>query len=149
MAKKFKFSTQDSDLAPFVGIATKFKTLLKGRMKIIWDIFSYPSDVMGKVSTSSTNSSQKFENTTIFQFTCRVIILNTNISGAFYGGDIINFRGKTVALACGPNGADITFDAGQTWQSISTNNLWVSDFTESGKAWLAGTQGKILKLELQ
>jgi len=69
--------------------------------------------------------------------------------GAFYGGDIINFGGQTVALACGPNGADVTFDAGQTWQSISTNNLWVSDFTESGKAWLAGTQGKILKLELQ
>ena len=70
------------------------------------------------------------------------------ILGAFYGGDIINFRGKTVALACGPNGADVTFDAGQTWQSISTNNLWVSDFTESGKAWLAGTQGKIFKLVL-
>jgi hypothetical protein len=51
-------------------------------------------------------------------------------------------------LACGPNGADVTFDAGQTWQSISTNNLWVSDFTESGKAWLAGTQGKIFKLVL-
>ena len=77
-----------------------------------------------------------------------LILINTTILGAFYGGDIINFRGKTVALACGPNGADVTFDAGQTWQSISTNNLWVSDFTESGKAWLAGTQGKIFKLVL-
>ena len=103
---------------------------------------------MGKVSTSSTNSSQKFENSTIFQFTCRVIIINTNISGAFYGGDIINFRGKNVALACGPNGADITFDAGQTWESISTANLWVADFSDNGIAWLAGTDGKILKLEL-
>ena len=71
------------------------------------------------------------------------------ISGAFYGGDLLNFKGQTVALVCGPKGADITFDAGQTWKSISTANLWVADFTNSGIAWLAGTGGKSLKVGLQ
>ena len=64
------------------------------------------------------------------------------------GGDLLNFKGQTVAIVCGPNGADITFDAGQTWDTISTENLWVVDFHESGIAWLAGTDGKVLKLEL-
>ena len=76
---------------------------------------------------------------------CRTLLM---ISGAFYGGDLLNYKEQTVALVCGPKGADITFDAGNTWESISTSNLWVADFSDNGIAWLAGTNGKILKLEL-
>ena len=53
-----------------------------------------------------------------------------------------------MALVCGPNGVDIYFDFSGEWKSISNENIWVADFTKSGKAWLAGTNGKILKLEL-
>ncbi len=70
-------------------------------------------------------------------------------TGAFYGSDLISMKGKTIVMACGPNGADITFDAGQTWNNISTENLWVADLHEDGFGWLAGRDGKILKLVLQ
>ena len=72
----------------------------------------------------------------------------SHFSGAFYGGDFLNFGEESVALVCGPNGSDITFDGGQSWKTISTENLWVAEFTESGIAWLAGKKGRILKLEL-
>ncbi len=68
--------------------------------------------------------------------------------GAFYGSDLISIKGKTVVVACGPNGADITFDAGQTWNTISAENLWVADLDEDGFGWLAGRDGKIFKLVL-
>lgn len=68
--------------------------------------------------------------------------------GAFYGSDLISIKGKTVVVACGPQGADITFDAGLTWNTIATDNLWVADLHVDGYGWLAGRDGKILKLEL-
>ncbi|MDW3196580.1 MAG: hypothetical protein R8G66_29660 [Cytophagales bacterium] len=69
-------------------------------------------------------------------------------TGAFYGSDLISMKGKTVVVACGPKGADITFDAGLTWNTIATDNLWVADLHADGYGWLAGRAGKILKLEL-
>ena len=80
-------------------------------------------------------------------FTIWYVFIST-FSGAFYGGDIIEYKGHLVALVCGPNGVDIYFDFSGEWKSISNENIWVADFTKSGKAWLAGTNGKILKLEL-
>lgn len=70
-------------------------------------------------------------------------------TGAFYGSDLISMKGKTVVVASGPNGADITFDAGQTWNTISQENLWVTDLHQDGYGWLAGREGRIVKLELQ
>lgn len=69
--------------------------------------------------------------------------------GAFYGSDLISLKGKTIVVVCGPNGADITFDAGLSWNTISTEDLWVADLTKSGIGWLAGREGGILKLELR
>ena len=69
-------------------------------------------------------------------------------TGAFYGSDLIGMKGKTIVVACGPNGADMTFDAGQTWNTISTEDLWVADLHEDGYGWLAGREGKIFKLVL-
>lgn len=68
--------------------------------------------------------------------------------GAFYGSDLISLKGKTIVVACGPNGADITFDAGQSWNTISTENLWVADLHKDGFGWLAGREGRVLKLQL-
>ncbi len=70
-------------------------------------------------------------------------------NGPFYGSDFIRYRRRDIAVACGPNGADITFDRGQSWTNLTTQNLWVADLHPSGIGWLAGRNGQIFKIILQ
>ncbi len=66
--------------------------------------------------------------------------------GAFYGGDFIRYKRRDIAIVCGPNGADITFDRGNSWINLLSDNLWVVDLHPSGIGWFAGREGKVYKL---
>jgi photosystem II stability/assembly factor-like uncharacterized protein len=68
--------------------------------------------------------------------------------GAFYGSAFKMIGDKAVVIVCGPKGADISMDMGQSWQKITPNNLWTADLLSSGTGWLMGKSGKILKIEI-
>ena len=69
-------------------------------------------------------------------------------SGAFYGSAISHVEDVAYAFACGPNGIDFTADMGQTWVNLDTLNYWaIGMFGDIG--YVAGTEGKILKISLQ
>ena len=72
-----------------------------------------------------------------------------NTVGAFYGSDFINLQKRDIALVCGPNGADLSLDGGNTWTTILEDNLWVTDLDPSGLGWVAGREGKIFKITLR
>ena len=69
-----------------------------------------------------------------------------NTVGAFYGSDFIKIGNREIALVCGPNGADLSLDGGNTWNTILEDNLWVTDLHPSGLGWVAGRDGKIFKI---
>lgn len=66
--------------------------------------------------------------------------------GAFYGSAFANVGEKNVVILCGPKGADISLDLGQTWEKISPQTLWTCELLTSGTGWIMGKGGKILKI---
>jgi photosystem II stability/assembly factor-like uncharacterized protein len=54
----------------------------------------------------------------------------------------------TVAIAVGPTGSDITYDAGLTWNRFATGSLDSVDCTHDGACWASGANGRIARLVL-
>ncbi|MET8806463.1 oxidoreductase [Streptomyces sp. NPDC004546] len=54
---------------------------------------------------------------------------------------------RTVALAVGPTGTDLTTDAGRTWRTIDTGSYDTVDCTPDLSCWAAGEQGRVARLE--
>lgn len=68
--------------------------------------------------------------------------------GAFYGSAFAKVSDKNVVIICGPKGADISLDLGQSWEKISPQTLWTADLLPSGIGWIMGKGGKVLKVEI-
>lgn len=68
--------------------------------------------------------------------------------GAFYGSAFTKIGNKNVVIVCGPKGADISLDLGQTWEKITPQTLWTCELLPSGVGWIMGKGGKILKVEM-
>ena len=60
-------------------------------------------------------------------------------TGAFYGSDYELVNEKEVILITGPNGADISFDSGQSWRLVVNKDLWSVDLLPTGVGWLVGS----------
>ncbi|MER6031470.1 oxidoreductase [Streptomyces sp. NPDC001851] len=54
---------------------------------------------------------------------------------------------RTVALAVGPTGTDLTTDAGRTWRTIGTGSYDTVDCAPDLGCWAAGEQGRVARLE--
>ncbi|MCX8020033.1 MAG: hypothetical protein N2747_06020 [Chitinophagaceae bacterium] len=56
----------------------------------------------------------------------------------------VDFFNKKIAVACGPNGIDITFNSGKTWKYFSEQGFFVCKSSpHENTVFLAGPQGKI------
>jgi photosystem II stability/assembly factor-like uncharacterized protein len=51
-----------------------------------------------------------------------------------------------VALAVGPTGSDITYDAGRTWHRFDTGSLHAVQCARDGACWASGANGRIARL---
>ena len=73
-------------------------------------------------------------------------------AGPFYGGDLAtdpaNEDQMESAVICGPKGANISLDGGKSWKNVTRENIWVAKFENRRRAWLAGTDGRVLRLDL-
>lgn len=56
-------------------------------------------------------------------------------------------RSRSVALAVGPTGTDLTTDAGRTWRTVDTGSYDTVDCVSDGGCWAAGEQGRVARLE--
>ncbi|MFJ5553167.1 WD40/YVTN/BNR-like repeat-containing protein [Streptomyces sp. NPDC093225] len=56
-------------------------------------------------------------------------------------------QGKDTALAVGPTGTDITYDAGRTWQPLDAGSFDTVDCAGPGACWAAGEKGRAARLE--
>jgi photosystem II stability/assembly factor-like uncharacterized protein len=54
-----------------------------------------------------------------------------------------------MAVAVGPNGQDVSFDFGVTWQSMDTKNLNAAALTSTGVGWAVGPGGAATKFQMQ
>lgn len=68
--------------------------------------------------------------------------------GAFYGSAYSSYHDMPIIIVCGPNGADIAFGEGSSWENVSTQNLWTADLLGSGVGWLMGQDGTIMKIRI-
>lgn len=68
--------------------------------------------------------------------------------GAFYGSDIIPWKKGFLMIACGPKGMDYSDDVGLTYTNLDTLNYWAVDLHKTGFGYVAGTDGKLVKLTL-
>ncbi|XVV11225.1 oxidoreductase [Actinoplanes sp. CA-131856] len=53
---------------------------------------------------------------------------------------------RSVALAVGPTGSDISRDAGRTWTRFDTGNFDAVECTADGSCWASGPTGRVAKL---
>ncbi len=56
-------------------------------------------------------------------------------------------RTPFAALAVGPTGTDVTFDAGRTWHGFDSGSYDTVDCTADLGCWAAGEQGRVARLE--
>lgn len=68
--------------------------------------------------------------------------------GAFYGSSIIQVAGVPLIIACSPNGIDYSVDQGASWINLDTANYWAVKLHPSGFGYATGTDGKILRLDI-
>ncbi len=68
--------------------------------------------------------------------------------GPIYGSAYTVFEKRDVLLITGPNGADISYDFGNRWANISRANFWSADLLPTGKGWLVGRNGNIMKVQI-
>lgn len=54
--------------------------------------------------------------------------------------------GAAAGLLPGPNGSDLTRDAGLTWQRISDTGFDAVQCTNDGACWASGTEGRVARL---
>lgn len=54
---------------------------------------------------------------------------------------------KSVALAVGPTGTDVTVDGGRTWKAFDTGSFDTVDCAEDFGCWASGEKGRIARLE--
>ncbi|MER7177042.1 YCF48-related protein [Streptomyces mesophilus] len=54
---------------------------------------------------------------------------------------------KSVALAVGPTGTDVTLDGGRTWNAFDTGSFDTVDCAEDFGCWASGEKGRIARLE--
>ncbi len=74
---------------------------------------------------------------------------NPVTKGAFYGCDVISFKSRPIALACGPNGIDYSLDLGSTWTNLDTLNYWAIGIMNEGSGWAVGKNGRISKITIE
>jgi hypothetical protein len=55
-------------------------------------------------------------------------------------------RERDVALAVGPNGSDVSTDAGRTWSSFDTGSFDSVECASDGGCWASGEQGRVARL---
>jgi photosystem II stability/assembly factor-like uncharacterized protein len=55
-------------------------------------------------------------------------------------------RERDVALAVGPNGSDVSTDAGRTWSSFDTGSFDSVECASDGGCWASGERGRIARL---
>lgn len=67
--------------------------------------------------------------------------------GPVYGSALV--PGTQTVVVVGPSGADLSRDGGQTWQSIATDSFWAVASAGPGATWMAGPEGRIVKIELR
>ena len=58
-----------------------------------------------------------------------------------------NLENNVRALVCGPEGVDISLDGGSSWEKLSEDNIWVVQFSSENRAWMAGWDGTVLRLD--
>ncbi|WP_421874772.1 WD40/YVTN/BNR-like repeat-containing protein [Marinoscillum sp.] len=68
--------------------------------------------------------------------------------GAFYGSDVIPWKDGYFLISSGPKGIDYSFDLGKTFSNLDTLNYWAVNMHEAGFGYAAGTEGKVIKLEI-
>lgn len=68
--------------------------------------------------------------------------------GAFYGSDLVKMGDLPVWIMCGPNGIDYSMDKGETFVNLDSGNYWAVEIHSSGMGYAVGTEGKILKIDL-
>jgi len=68
--------------------------------------------------------------------------------GAFYCVAYEKISRQEVFVICGPNGADLSTDAGRTWKNISQDDLWRCELSSDGSGWLMGRAGKLIQLNI-
>jgi hypothetical protein len=49
-------------------------------------------------------------------------------------------------VAVGPNGSDLTRDAGRTWHRFSDTGFDAVQCTKDGACWASGTEGRVAQL---
>ena len=70
------------------------------------------------------------------------------------GGDLTGYRSGVgwlsgaprTAVAVGPNGSDLTRDAGRTWHRFSDTGFDAVQCTKDGACWVSGTEGRVAQL---
>ena len=70
------------------------------------------------------------------------------------GGDVSGYRSgvawlprtRAGAVAVGPTGTDVTFDAGRTWRNFSDLDFDAVQCTRSGACWASGPNGAVARL---
>ena len=70
-------------------------------------------------------------------------------AGALYGSALKPYKKGYALVVCGPQGADVSFNLGKTWQNISTANIWTCLITLENELWLAGKNGFMESLLLR
>ncbi len=68
--------------------------------------------------------------------------------GAFYCVAYEKINRQHVFIICGPNGADVSTDAGKTWKNISQHDLWRCELNKNGAGWLMGRGGKLIEINI-
>ncbi|MFF3323806.1 WD40/YVTN/BNR-like repeat-containing protein [Streptomyces sp. NPDC002889] len=54
---------------------------------------------------------------------------------------------RSVALAVGPTGTDVTVDGGRTWRTVDTGSFDTVDCTADFGCWASGEKGRVARLE--
>ena len=55
-------------------------------------------------------------------------------------------RAPRTALAVGPTGSDVSYDAGRTWKRFDTGSFDAVDCTSDGACWASGEKGRVARL---
>ncbi|MFT6867759.1 MAG: photosystem II stability/assembly factor-like uncharacterized protein [Cyclobacteriaceae bacterium] len=69
-------------------------------------------------------------------------------TGPLYGSDLINIKGQKLAIICGPAGIDYSLDFGKHWVNLDSGNYWSVKMHVSGYGYAVGTDGKIMKIDI-
>lgn len=51
-----------------------------------------------------------------------------------------------IAIAVGPTGSDISYNAGRTWHRFDTGSLHGVQCTRDGACWASGADGRVARL---